>query len=161
MLRGEDDVLIVVSFSSSSADQVRYDFYIPPVLYDGPRAPQMRSFPIPRQPITPFPRVVKVLSPDRATELPRQHGRTKAATSGAPMGVDESKMLTLYGENFVKGQTLGVWFGAEPAPYVEVRCSEVVGCLPPAAAGLSPPQRRPVFLVRGDGIIFPSAATYS
>jgi recombining binding protein suppressor of hairless len=160
-------MLFTLLFFFLPAAQVRYDFYIPPVLVDGSRSPHglPRAFPIPRQPITPFPRVGKVLSPDRASEVPRQHHRgAKQATP--PTHVDASKMLTIYGENFTKGDALGVWFGADPAPYVEIRCSEVVGCLPPSppspmltGAG-APQQRRPVFLVRGDGVIFPSSASY-
>ena len=68
-----------------------------------------------------------------------------------------SKMLTLYGENFSKTEPVTVFFGSEPSPYVEVRCTEVLGCLPPDSAST---KRRPIVLVRPDGIVFPSTTFY-
>jgi hypothetical protein len=45
------------------SDQVRYNFYVPPVLFNNQNAPQIGSFPIPSTPVTPFPGVVKYLPP--------------------------------------------------------------------------------------------------
>ena len=115
------------------------------------------SFPIPMTPVTPFPAVVKYLPPDRAAEIPKHHTAARAAM--AKPNPNNAKMLTLYGENFVKTDPLNVFFGADPSPYVEIRCTEVLGCLPPEA----PQQvgkRRPIILVRSDGVIFPSNTLY-
>ncbi|KAI0310360.1 hypothetical protein OF83DRAFT_1166655 [Amylostereum chailletii] len=154
---GETSVWTIVG-----TDQVRYNFYVPPVLFDHPSAPQTGSFPIPSKPVTPFPGVVKYLPPDRAAEAPKGHGtRQMLATKNA---APTSKMLTLYGENFVKTEPVSVFFGSEPSPFVEVRCTEVVGCLPPEGQGMGmgmgAGKRRPIILVRGDGVVFPSATMY-
>lgn len=68
-----------------------------------------------------------------------------------------SKLLTLYGESFSKADPVSVFFGSEPSPYVEVRCSEVLGCLPPENQLT---KRRAIILVRGDGVVFPSSVMY-
>jgi hypothetical protein len=67
-------------------------------------------------------------------------------------------MLTVYGENFSKTDPVHVFFGSEPSPYVEVRCTEVLGCLPPESGHQN--KRRPVVLVRSDGVVFPSNVMY-
>ncbi|KAI0055160.1 LAG1-DNAbind-domain-containing protein [Artomyces pyxidatus] len=147
---GETSVWTIVG-----TDQVRYNFYVPPVLFDNQNAAQTGSFPIPTKPVTPFPGVVKYLPPDRATEAPKAHGGRHMLAKPAPQ---TSKMLTLYGENFSKTEPVAVFFGSEPSPFVEIRCSEVLGCLPPEGA----PQKRrvPVILVRPDGVVFPTATMY-
>lgn len=68
-----------------------------------------------------------------------------------------SKMLTVYGENFSKTDPVSVFFGSEPSPYVEVRCTEVLGCLPPESQIV---KRRPIILIRSDGVVFPSNTMY-
>ena len=68
-----------------------------------------------------------------------------------------SKMLTVYGENFSKTDPVTVFFGSDPSPYVEVRCTEVLGCLPPESNNM---KRRPIILVRHDGVVFPSSTYY-
>ena len=136
------------------ADQVRYNFYVPPVLYDSPNATS-GSFPIPSKPVTPFPGVVKYLPPDRAAEAPKHNiASSRLLTKPNPHA---TKMLTLYGENFNKGDPVTVFFGADPSPYVEVRCTEVLGCLPPESNNM---KRRPIILVRHDGVVFPSNTYY-
>jgi hypothetical protein len=135
-------------------DQVRYNFYVPPVLFDGQNAPQTGSFPTPSKPVTPFPGVVKYLPPDRASEAPKGHGTRHMLAKPTPQ---TSKLLTLYGENFSKTDPVSVFIGSEPSQFVEVRCSEVMGCLPPEN---HPTKRRPVILVRGDGVVFPSPVMY-
>ncbi|KAI0048266.1 LAG1-DNAbind-domain-containing protein [Auriscalpium vulgare] len=146
---GETSVWTIVG-----TDQVRYNFYVPPVLFDNQNASQTGSFPIPSKPVTPFPGVVKYLPPDRATEAPKGHGTRHMLAKPTPQ---TSKMLTLYGENFAKADPVAVFFGSEPSPFVEVRCSEVLGCLPPENALT---KRRPLILVRPDGVVFPTATMY-
>jgi recombining binding protein suppressor of hairless len=68
-----------------------------------------------------------------------------------------AKMLTLYGENFDKGDPIHVYFGSEPSSHVEVRCTEVVGCLPPEGPVT---KRQPILLVRGDGVVYPTGTSY-
>lgn len=96
--------------------------------------------------------MVKYLPPDRAAEVPPKH-HFRALKPHA----DASKMLTLYGENFNKNEPLSVFFGSDPSPYVEVRCTEVIGSLPPEQPSNG---RRPIILVRGDGVVFPSNTMY-
>lgn len=146
---GETSVWTIVG-----TDQVRYNFYVPPVLFDNQNAPQTGSFPTPSKIVTPFPGVVKYLPPDRASEAPKGHGTRHMLAKPTPQS---SKMLTLYGENFSKAEPVSVFFGSEPSPFVEVRCSEVLGCLPPEN---QPTKRRPIILVRGDGVVFPSSVMY-
>lgn len=147
---GETSVWTIVG-----TDQIRYNFYVPPVLYDNPNAPQTGSFPIPTKPVTPFPGVVKYLPPDRAAEAPKPCPQSRGLmTKPNPHA---SKMLTVYGENFNKSEPVTVFFGSDPSPYVEVRCQEVLGCLPPESGGS---KRRPIILVRPDGVVFPSSTYY-
>ncbi|KZT26670.1 LAG1-DNAbind-domain-containing protein [Neolentinus lepideus HHB14362 ss-1] len=148
---GETSVWTIVG-----TDQVRYNFYIPPVLFDNQNAPQTGSFPIPSKPVTPFPAVVKYLPPDRASEMPKSNCAASRAALAKPNPAAQ-KMLTVYGENFSKTDPLSVFFGSEPSPYVEVRCTEVLGCLPPESPVA---KRRPIVLVRHDGVVFPSHVLY-
>ncbi|RPD59916.1 LAG1-DNAbind-domain-containing protein [Lentinus tigrinus ALCF2SS1-6] len=147
---GETSVWTIVG-----TDQVRYNFYVPPVLYDNQSSPS-GSFPIPSKPVTPFPGVVKYLPPDRASEAPKANCASSRAVLAKP-NPHASKMLTLYGENFSKTDPVTVFFGSEPSPYVEVRCTEVLGCLPPDSGTT---KRRPIILVRPDGVVFPSSTYY-
>ncbi|KAG5219576.1 LAG1-DNAbind-domain-containing protein [Salix suchowensis] len=148
---GETSVWTIVG-----TDQIRYNFYVPPVLFDNQHAPQTGSFPIPSKPVTPFPGVVKYLPPDRASEAPKSTCASSRAVLSKP-NPHASKMLTLYGENFSKTDPVSVFFGSEPSPYVEVRCTEVLGCLPPENQLV---KRRPIVLARSDGIVFPSNVMY-
>lgn len=148
---GETSVWTIVG-----TDQIRYNFYVPPLLFDNQHAPQTGSFPIPSKPITPFPGVVKYLPPDRAAEVPKSNCVQSRAMLSKP-SPHASKMLTVYGENFSKTDPVNVFFGSEPSPYVEVRCTEVLGCLPPESA---PSKRRPIILIRSDGVVFPSNTMY-
>lgn len=147
---GETSVWTIVG-----VDQVRYNFYVPPVLFDNQSAPQTGSFPIPSKPVTPFPNVVKYLPPDRAAEAPKPCPQSRAMM--AKPNPHASKMLTVYGENFSKTDPVTVFFGSDPSPYVEVRCTEVLGCLPPESNNM---KRRPIILVRHDGVVFPSNTYY-
>ncbi|CDO75348.1 hypothetical protein BN946_scf184966.g16 [Trametes cinnabarina] len=133
---GETSVWTIVG-----TDQVRYNFYVPPVLYDS-QSNSSGSFPIPSKPVTPFPAVVKYLPPDRASEAPKSNCASSRAVLAKP-NPHASKMLTLYGENFSKTDPVTVFFGSEPSPYVEVRCTEVLGCLPPESGST---KRRPIIL---------------
>ncbi|KXN91022.1 hypothetical protein AN958_03089 [Leucoagaricus sp. SymC.cos] len=148
---GETSVWTIVG-----TDQIRYNFYVPPILFDNQHAPHTGSFPIPSKPVTPFPGVVKYLPPDRASEAPKSNCPSSRAVLAKP-NPHASKMLTVYGENFSKTEPVSVFFGSDPSPYVEVRCTEVLGCLPPEN---QVPKRRPIVLVRGDGIVFPSSVMY-
>lgn len=148
---GETSVWTIVG-----TDQVRYNFYVPPVLFDNQQAPQTGSFPIPSKPVTPFPGVVKYLPPDRAVEAPKSNCSSSRAVLSKP-NPHASKMLTVYGENFSKTDPVSVFFGSEPSPYVEVRCTEVLGCLPPESQIV---KRRPIILIRSDGVVFPSNTMY-
>ncbi|KAF8200658.1 jkappa-recombination signal binding protein [Pholiota molesta] len=148
---GETSVWTIVG-----TDQIRYNFYVPPVLFDNQHAPQTGSFPIPSKPVTPFPGVVKYLPPDRAAEAPKANCASSRAVLSKP-NPHTSKMLTVYGENFSKTDPVSVFFGSEPSPYVEVRCTEVLGCLPPESQIV---KRRPIILIRSDGVVFPSNTMY-
>ncbi|RDB25129.1 Suppressor of hairless [Hypsizygus marmoreus] len=148
---GETSVWTIVG-----TDQIRYNFYVPPVLFDNQHAPQTGSFPIPSKPVTPFPGVVKYLPPDRAAEAPKSNGLSSRAVLSKP-NPHASKMLTVYGENFSKNDPVSVFFGSEPSPFVEVRCTEVLGCLPPESQST---KRRPIILIRSDGVVFPSNTMY-
>jgi recombining binding protein (suppressor of hairless) len=149
---GETSVWTIVG-----VDQVRYNFYIPPVLLDNPNAPRGQSFPIPKRQITPFMGVVKWLPADRAAEVVRQGHHWQPAQPQR----DQSKLLTLYGENFNRADPPRVFFGADPSPLVEVRCDQVVGCLPPDPEGHVPQgPRRPIILVRADGVVYPTMTMY-
>ena len=148
---GETSVWTIVG-----TDQIRYNFYVPPVLYDQQSQTQTGSYPIPSKPVTPFPGVVKYLPPDRAAEAPKSNCPQSRAALAKP-NPHASKMLTLYGENFSKADPVTVFFGSDPSPYVEVRCTEVIGCLPPESQST---KRRPIILVRGDGVVFPTSTMY-
>ncbi|OCH92329.1 LAG1-DNAbind-domain-containing protein [Obba rivulosa] len=148
---GETSVWTIVG-----TDQIRYNFYVPPVLFDQQSAAPNGSFPIPSKPVTPFPGVVKYLPPDRASEAPKSNCASSRAVLAKP-NPHASKMLTVYGENFSKADPVTVFFGSDPSPYVEVRCTEVLGCLPPET---QTSKRRPVILVRHDGVVFPSNVYY-
>ncbi|KAF4620627.1 hypothetical protein D9613_000438 [Agrocybe pediades] len=148
---GETSVWTIVG-----TDQIRYNFYVPPVLFDNQHAPQTGSFPIPSKPVTPFPGVVKYLPPDRAAEQPKSNCSSSRAVLAKP-NPHASKMLTVYGENFSKTDPVHVFFGSEPSPFVEVRCTEVLGCLPPESQMV---KRRPIILIRSDGVVFPSSVMY-
>lgn len=104
--------------------------------------------------MTPFPGVVKYLPPDRAAEVPKHHASRSGLNKPNP---HVSKLLTVYGENFSKTDPLAVFFGSEPSPYVEARCTEVLGCLPPESQVV---KRRPIVLIRSDGVVFPSNVMY-
>lgn len=96
------------------------------MLFDSPHAANLTplSFPIPSKAVTPIPGVVKYLMPDRAAEAPK----TSCAASRAAMTKPNplaSKSLTVYGENFSKADPVTVFFGSEPSPHVEIRCTEV------------------------------------
>jgi recombining binding protein (suppressor of hairless) len=73
------------------SDQIRYNFYVPPILFDNP--------PSLLKPVTPFPGVVKYLPPDRAAEAPKAHHTSRTMTASNPIA---AKLLTVYGENFNK-----------------------------------------------------------
>ncbi|KAG6880210.1 hypothetical protein C0992_003874 [Termitomyces sp. T32_za158] len=148
---GETSVWTIVG-----TDQIRYNFYVPPVLFDNQHAPQTGSFPIPSKPVTPFPGVVKYLPPDRAAEVPKSNCASSRAVLAKP-NPHASKMLTVYGENFSKTDPVCVFFGPEPSPFSEVRCTEVLGCLPPDSQTV---KRRPIILIRPDGVVFPSNTMY-
>lgn len=148
---GETSVWTIVG-----TDQIRYNFYVPPVLYDQQIPSATGSYPIPSKPVTPFPGVVKYLPPDRAAEAPKATCPQSRGVLAKP-NPHASKMLTLYGENFNKADPVTVFFGADPSPYVEVRCTEVIGCLPPDSQST---KRRPIILVRSDGVVFPSNTMY-
>ncbi|KAI0789112.1 hypothetical protein C8Q75DRAFT_766483 [Abortiporus biennis] len=148
---GETSVWTIVG-----TDQIRYNFYVPPVLFDNQNAHQTGSFPIPSKPVTPFPGVVKYLPPDRAAEAPKSNCAASRAVLAKP-NPHAAKMLTVYGENFSKTDPVTVFFGSEPSPFVEVRCQEVLGCLPPESQNT---KRRPIIMVRPDGVVFPSNVYY-
>ncbi|CAE6439666.1 unnamed protein product [Rhizoctonia solani] len=134
-------------------DQVRYNFFVPPTLYDSP----ISSFSgVPSKPITPFPGLVKYLAPDRAAEVPKPNCAAARAAMSKP-NPHAGKQLTLYGEN-LKAHPMMVYFGTEPSPSVEVRCNEVMACLPPA--GDNGGRKRPIVLVRSDGVVFPTGVMY-
>ncbi|KAH7108529.1 hypothetical protein BKA62DRAFT_24948 [Auriculariales sp. MPI-PUGE-AT-0066] len=157
---GETSIWTIVG-----TEQIRYNFYVPPQLYESsrstpepaptPRLPQLFKQPIPWRQVTPFPDVVKFLPPDRAAEAPKQH--LAHASAQHPFREAQSRMLTLYGTNFSRDDPTFVFFGSEPSPMVEVRCSEVLACLPPPSQIT---QRRPMLLVRGDGVVYPSSCLY-
>lgn len=149
---GETSVWTIVG-----TDQIRYNFYVPPILFDQQHRPVTGSYPIPLKPVTPFPGVVKYLPPDRAAEAPKPCAASRAAAAMQKPNPHTNKMLTLYGENFNKADPVTVFFGSDPSPYVEVRCTEVVGCLPPESQSS---KRRPIILVRPDGVVFPSNTMY-
>jgi len=160
---GETAVWTVVG-----TDQVRYDFYVPPTLF-GP-SQNVSGYPSPasasslatlNQPITPMPAVVKYLPPERAAELPKCPSNTRSGMPSQPPKTDSAhanKMLTIYGENFNKADPVSIFFGSEPSPHTEVRCGEVVNCLPPKMT--IPGRQVPIVMVRADGLIMPTKVMY-
>ena len=74
-------------------------------------------------------------------------------------GPRTSTMLTVLGENFSKADPPMIFFGIEPSPYVDVRCQEVLACMLPEVKG-EPGVAHPIFIVRSDGIIYPSNVLY-
>lgn len=146
----------VQNLTLNLSDQVRYNFYVPPVLFDNQNAPQTGSFPIPSKPVTPFPAVVKYLPPDRAAEAPKSNCAQSRGVLSKP-NPHISKMLTVYGENFNKADPVHIFFGSDPSPYAEVRCTEVLGCLPPENQVA---KRRPIIMIRPDGVVFPSPVMF-
>ncbi|KAJ3502285.1 hypothetical protein NMY22_g18635 [Coprinellus aureogranulatus] len=149
---GETSVWTIVG-----TDQIRYNFYVPPALFDNQHPMLHHGFPVPSKPVTPFPGVVKYLPPDRAAEAPKSTCPQSRGVLAKP-NPHAAKMLTVYGENFSKTDPVHVFFGSEPSPYVEVRCTEVLGCLPPESGHQN--KRRPIVLVRSDGVVFPSNVMY-
>ncbi|THH20915.1 hypothetical protein EUX98_g8497 [Antrodiella citrinella] len=117
---GETSVWTIVG-----TDQIRYNFYVPPVLFDNQTAAQTGSFPVPSKPVTPFPGVVKYLPPDRAAEAPKSACPVSRAVMSKP-NPHAAKLLTVYGENFNKNEPVTVFFGSEPSPYVEDVISYVI-----------------------------------
>lgn len=138
-------------------EQVRYNFFVPPALGGDPLVHLDTSYPVPPGPVTPFPRVCKYLSPDRASERPPSNSSSSHNYQPSTQAVDNQ--TTIYGELFDRDTPPEVFFGADPAPYVEVRCSEVIGCIPPVDSSHSG-RSRPITLVRGDGVIYPTSVMY-
>jgi recombining binding protein suppressor of hairless len=106
--------------------------------------------------LTGFPLSVKYLPPDRAAEVPKMHMNPRQMMKPDPR---TTTMLTVYGENFSKTDPPMVFFGTELSPYVDVRCQEVLACMPPEVKA-EPGVARPIFIVRSDGIIYPSSVFY-
>jgi len=99
---------------------------------------------------------VKYLPPDQASEVPKMHMNPRQMMKPDPR---TATMLTVYGENFSKADPPMIFFGIEPSPFVDVRCQEVLACMPPEVKG-EPGVARPIFIVRSDGIIYPSNVFY-
>ncbi|KZO98837.1 beta-trefoil [Calocera viscosa TUFC12733] len=151
---------------------IRYNFYVPPIFYNLPQNSSIPRFPF--KPITPIPMIVKYLPPDRASELPRQHMQgfqqsevnhngVVAATSVGTTRPPDPDMLTLYGQNFEKSDPMLVYFGTEVSGYVDMRCTEVLQCMPPTKLEHDEKNsnRRSMLLVRrADGVVFPSNVLY-
>lgn len=139
-------------------EQVRYDFYVPPTLDGDPT--NSGCAPLPLKPVTPFPTVIRYLPPvgdvDESALLPTKSPQSSQALAKRRALI--AKMLTLFGENFSKADPVQVFFGSEPSPYVEVRSSEVIRCLPPQSEPQN--EKRPIILVRSDGVVFPSNVMY-
>ncbi|KIY74441.1 LAG1-DNAbind-domain-containing protein [Cylindrobasidium torrendii FP15055 ss-10] len=148
---GESSVWTIVG-----TEQARYNFFVPTALFDAEAASNVMLSAVPSKPVTPFPSVIKYLSPDRASELPVRHTRS---TSPVPGAADDSRVITIYGENFDRKEPYSVYFGSEPSSFAEVRCGEVMACVPPETS-LSINKRRPILLVRWDGVIFPTSTMY-
>ncbi len=110
---GETSVWTIVG-----TDQIRYNFYVPPMLYDQQTHTATGSYPIPSKPVTPFPGVVKYLPPDRAAEAPKANCAQSRAAMAKP-NPHAAKMLTLYGENFNKADPVTVFFARTRRRFVE------------------------------------------
>lgn len=129
---GETSVWTIVG-----TDQVRYNFYIPPTPVDGRSLHLLGGANGSHvQPIVPAMIVHKC----------------SASEGGA--------IVSLHGENFRKDDPPQVFFGTEQSPLVEVRSSELIICRVPMSARESSQQRRPIVLIRGDGVVFPTPFTY-
>lgn len=130
---GETSVWTIVG-----TDQVRYNFYIPPTVVDGRSVHMLGgNASAHAQPIVPAMMVHKCSSSE----------------GGA--------VVSLHGENFRKDDPPQVFFGTEQSPLVEVRSSELIICRVPAGAREGgAQQRRPIVLVRADGVVFPTTFTY-
>ncbi|KAG9052156.1 hypothetical protein FS842_010403 [Serendipita sp. 407] len=152
---GESAVWTIVG-----TEQIRYNFYVPLGM------PSSRASGVPVRPVTPFPNIVKYLPADRAAENPVRHGVNRMLMN--PNGQSDPRnaaLVTIYGENFSKTDPPLLFFGTEPSPYVDVRCQEVLACLPPPSSvdpqqmkvdGRSLMHPQPIFIVRADGVIYPS-----
>ncbi|KAG8835008.1 hypothetical protein FRC17_005856 [Serendipita sp. 399] len=166
---GESAVWTIVGTGTliltSIAEQIRYNFYVPLAM------PGARASGVPIRPVTPFPNIVKYLPADRAAENPVRHGVNRMLMS--PNGQPDPRnaaLVTIYGENFSKSDPPLLFFGTEPSPYVDVRCQEVLACLPPPSISSSGadaqqmkidgrgmvPHPQPIFIVRADGVVYPS-----
>lgn len=131
---GETSIWTIVG-----TDRVRYNFYLPPTQIDGRSLHVLGgSAPQHAQPIVPAMMVHKC----------------SASEAGS--------IVSLHGENFRKDNPPQVFFGTEPSHLVEVRSSELIICRVPAtASGLTENgQRRPIVLVRSDGVVFPTSFMY-
>jgi recombining binding protein (suppressor of hairless) len=118
---------------------------------------------------------VKYLPPDRAAENPNKHGVNRMlVNNGTNPDPRNGPLLTIYGENFNKTDPPLVFFGTEPSPFVDVRCQEVLACLPPPGVSASgggiaeqpikmeggAPIPQPIFIARLDGVIYPSNVVF-
>ncbi|CCA69689.1 hypothetical protein PIIN_03628 [Serendipita indica DSM 11827] len=161
---GESAVWTIVG-----TEQIRYNFYVPPGM------PGARASGVPIKPVTPFPNIVKYLPPDRAAENPAKHGGINRMLMNNGMKPDprNASLVTIYGENFSKTDPPLLFFGAEPSPFVDVRCQEVLACLPPATSPSSnsesaqqlgldavPIAPQPIFIARADGVVYPSSVLF-
>lgn len=118
---------------------------------------------------------MKYLPPDRAAENPIKHGGVNRMLVNHGMKPDprNNSLVTIYGENFNKAEPPLLFFGTEPSLFVDVRCQEVLACLPPQAisagggnpGGIDPQVKleggpsappQPIFIARADGVIYPS-----
>ncbi|KAF9518627.1 hypothetical protein BS47DRAFT_1388799 [Hydnum rufescens UP504] len=132
-------------------DQVRYNFFVPPTVREGGR-----TLHLPQTPVTPALMVHKCISSDH------------------PNSNSSNAVVSLHGENFSKSDPPLVFFGTEQSQLVEVRSSELLVCRPPAhnnPSSSSPSSpldggagqnggRRPVILVRSDGVVYPTSILY-
>lgn len=96
--------------------------------------------------------LVKYLPPERAAENPVKHMTQRQLVKPDPR---TQSLLTVYGEHFDRNDPPLVFFGAEVSPYVDVRCQEVLACRAPEVK-FEPGAPIPIFLVRSDGVIYPS-----
>jgi hypothetical protein len=83
-----------------TVEQVRYNFYVPPVLFDQRDIPPGLSYPVPNKPVTPFPGLVKYLPPDRASEAPKGHH-----TARMQPNPHSAKMLNRLRRKLLEGRT--------------------------------------------------------
>jgi len=139
-------------------DQVRYNFFVPPTVREGGK-----TLYLPQTPVTPVLVVHKCISNDH------------------PNSNSSNAVVSLHGENFSKSEPPLVFFGTEQSQLVEVRSSELLVCRPPnpsssssspaaspmdgggggaGAGGGQNGGRRPIILVRSDGVVFPTSILY-